>query len=101
MGVQHEQNSSAKTGVGTPIYMAPEIIYGGNRYDAKVWDRPTPVPESVLLADQGHMCMCAPACGGEGVAGVFARAAATGGKYFLRSQMVMSEAPRKASAILS
>lgn len=34
--VQHEQNSSAKTGVGTPIYMAPEIIYGGNRYDAKV-----------------------------------------------------------------
>ena len=33
---QHEQNSSAKTGVGTPIYMAPEIIYGGNRYDAKV-----------------------------------------------------------------
>ncbi len=34
--LQHEQNSSAKTGVGTPIYMAPEIIYGGNRYDAKV-----------------------------------------------------------------
>ena len=33
--LQHEQNSSAKTGVGTPIYMAPEIIYGGNRYDAK------------------------------------------------------------------
>lgn len=33
--MQHEQNSSAKTGVGTPIYMAPEIIYGGNRYDAK------------------------------------------------------------------
>jgi serine/threonine protein kinase len=29
-------NSSAKTGVGTPIYMAPEIIMGGNRYDAKV-----------------------------------------------------------------
>lgn len=33
--VQHELNSSAKTGVGTPIYMAPEIIYGGNKYDAK------------------------------------------------------------------
>ena len=33
---KHEMNSSAKTGVGTPIYMAPEIIYGGNRYDAKV-----------------------------------------------------------------
>ena len=28
MMVQHELNSSAKTGVGTPIYMAPEIIYG-------------------------------------------------------------------------
>lgn len=35
---KHEQNSSAKTGVGTPIYMAPEIIYGGNRYDAKKAD---------------------------------------------------------------
>lgn len=34
--LQHETNSTAKTGVGTPIYMAPEIIYGGNRYDAKV-----------------------------------------------------------------
>lgn len=33
---KHEMNSSAKTGVGTPIYMAPEIIYGSNRYDAKV-----------------------------------------------------------------
>lgn len=33
---KHDMNSSAKTGVGTPIYMAPEIIYGGNRYDAKV-----------------------------------------------------------------
>lgn len=33
---KHEMNSSAKTGVGTPIYMAPEIIHGGNRYDAKV-----------------------------------------------------------------
>mmetsp|Transcript_11502 Transcript_11502/g.34552 ORF Transcript_11502/g.34552 Transcript_11502/m.34552 type:complete len:348 (+) Transcript_11502:371-1414(+) len=35
---KHEQNSSAKTGVGTPIYMAPEIVYGGNRYDAKKAD---------------------------------------------------------------
>ncbi|KAK9809250.1 hypothetical protein WJX72_012085 [[Myrmecia] bisecta] len=35
---KHELNSSAKTGVGTPIYMAPEIIYGGNRYDAKKAD---------------------------------------------------------------
>ncbi|KAK9837089.1 hypothetical protein WJX81_002014 [Elliptochloris bilobata] len=35
---KHEMNSSAKTGVGTPIYMAPEIIYGGNRYDAKAAD---------------------------------------------------------------
>ena len=33
---KHEMNSSAKTSVGTPIYMAPEIIYGSNRYDAKV-----------------------------------------------------------------
>ena len=36
---KHEMNSPAKTGVGTPIYMAPEIIYGGNRYDAKVHGR--------------------------------------------------------------
>lgn len=35
---KHEMNSSAKTGVGTPIYMAPEIIYGSNRYDAKARD---------------------------------------------------------------
>ena len=34
--MQHEQNSTPKTGVGTPIYMAPEIISGGKRYDAKV-----------------------------------------------------------------
>ena len=33
---KHEMNSSAKTSVGTPIYMAPEIIYGSNRYNAKV-----------------------------------------------------------------
>ena len=36
---KHEMNSSAKTSVGTPIYMAPEIIYGSNRYDAKVCHR--------------------------------------------------------------
>ncbi|CAK0784789.1 hypothetical protein CVIRNUC_007993 [Coccomyxa viridis] len=35
---KHEMNSSAKTSVGTPIYMAPEIIYGSNRYDAKMAD---------------------------------------------------------------
>lgn len=34
--LQHELNSSAKTGVGTPIYMAPEVIYGGSKYNAKV-----------------------------------------------------------------
>ena len=33
---KHELNSPATTGVGTPIYMAPEIIYGISRYDAKV-----------------------------------------------------------------
>jgi serine/threonine protein kinase len=33
--LQHEYNSSARTGVGTPIYMSPEIILGGNRYDPK------------------------------------------------------------------
>ena len=38
---KHEMNSSAKTNVGTPIYMAPEIIHGSNRYNAKV--RP-PIP---------------------------------------------------------
>ena len=34
--VQHDINSPAKTGVGTPVYMAPEIILGGKFYDAKV-----------------------------------------------------------------
>lgn len=33
---KHEMNSSAKTGVGTPVYMAPEVILGDNKYDAKV-----------------------------------------------------------------
>ena len=33
---KHELNSPATSGVGTPIYMAPEIIYGISRYDAKV-----------------------------------------------------------------
>ena len=36
---KHEMNSSAKTGVGTPVYMAPEIILGDNKYDAKVRER--------------------------------------------------------------
>ena len=34
--LQHEMNSPAKTGVGTPVYMAPEVILGDNKYDAKV-----------------------------------------------------------------
>ena len=33
---KHEMNSSAKSGVGTPIFMAPEIIFSGKTYDAKV-----------------------------------------------------------------
>ena len=33
---KHEMNSSAKTGVGTPVYMAPEVILGDSKYDAKV-----------------------------------------------------------------
>ncbi len=37
---KHEMNSSAKTNVGTPIYMAPEIILGSNRYNAKVCPPP-------------------------------------------------------------
>lgn len=32
---KHEMNSSAKTGVGTPVYMAPEVILGDQKYDAK------------------------------------------------------------------
>ena len=35
---KHEQNSSARSGVGTPMYMSPEIIMGGCRYDAKKTD---------------------------------------------------------------
>jgi serine/threonine protein kinase len=35
---KHEMNSSAKTGVGTPVYMAPEVILGDSKYDAKVRD---------------------------------------------------------------
>lgn len=35
---KHEMNSSAKTGVGTPVYMAPEVILGDNKYDAKKAD---------------------------------------------------------------
>ena len=33
---KHEMNSSAKSGVGTPIFMAPEIVFSGKRYNAKV-----------------------------------------------------------------
>ncbi|PRW33203.1 Serine threonine- kinase SAPK1 [Chlorella sorokiniana] len=32
---KHELNSTAKTGVGTPLYMAPEVISGAAKYDAK------------------------------------------------------------------
>lgn len=42
---KHELNSPATTGVGTPIYMAPEIIYGSNRYNAKVWNNVTSCSE--------------------------------------------------------
>jgi serine/threonine-protein kinase SRK2 len=35
---KHEMNSSAKTGVGTAIYMAPEVILGDDVYDAKKAD---------------------------------------------------------------
>lgn len=35
---KHEFNSSAKTNVGTPMYMSPEVILGGNRYDARMAD---------------------------------------------------------------
>ena len=37
--VQHEKSSTAKTWVGSPIYMAPEIVFGGKSYDAKVTPR--------------------------------------------------------------
>ena len=35
---KHEYNSPARTGVGTLVYMSPEIILGGNRYDPKKAD---------------------------------------------------------------
>ncbi|KAI3431793.1 hypothetical protein D9Q98_010546 [Chlorella vulgaris] len=35
---KHELNSTAKTGVGTPVYMAPEVIAGSTKYDAKKAD---------------------------------------------------------------
>ena len=34
---KHEMNSSANSKVGTPIFMAPEIVFSGKRYDAKVY----------------------------------------------------------------
>ena len=34
--MQHDVNSPAKTVVGTPVYMAPEIILAAKHYDAKV-----------------------------------------------------------------
>ena len=50
---KHEMNSSAKTNVGTPIYMAPEIVYGSNRYNAKVVHPPSP---SSLPPGSGAFC---------------------------------------------
>lgn len=35
---KHEMSSSAKSGVGTPVYMAPEVILGDNHYNAKKAD---------------------------------------------------------------
>ena len=35
---KHEHNSSAKTGVGTTPYMAPEVFLGAFKYDAKAAD---------------------------------------------------------------
>jgi serine/threonine-protein kinase SRK2 len=35
---KHEMNSSAKTGVGTTAYMAPEVFLGALSYDAKAAD---------------------------------------------------------------
>jgi serine/threonine-protein kinase SRK2 len=35
---KHELNSSAKSGVGTAMYMAPEVILGKTKYDAKKAD---------------------------------------------------------------
>lgn len=73
---KHELNSPATSGVGTPIYMAPEIIYGISRYDAKVAPRSVRAGRVVLpppptTAVGGRMCaagsraaegMCAPNC---------------------------------------
>ncbi|KAK9795493.1 hypothetical protein WJX73_006956 [Symbiochloris irregularis] len=35
---KHDRSSSAKSGVGTPVYMAPEVILGDNHYNAKKAD---------------------------------------------------------------
>lgn len=35
---KHENNSTAKTSVGTALYMAPEVLIGCNKYDAKMAD---------------------------------------------------------------
>jgi serine/threonine-protein kinase SRK2 len=35
---KHEMNSSARSGVGTPVYMAPEVILGESKYNAKQAD---------------------------------------------------------------
>lgn len=35
---KHESNSTAKTSVGTALYMAPEVLIGCSKYDAKTAD---------------------------------------------------------------
>ena len=61
---KHELNSPATSGVGTPIYMAPEIIYGISRYDAKVncAEAPRHPPSrrwctAAITLHHGHGCL--------------------------------------------
>ena len=35
-GYCKSEDSSARSGVGTKVYMSPEVFLGNNRYDAKV-----------------------------------------------------------------
>lgn len=58
---KHEMNSSAKTGVGTPVYMAPEVILGDNKYDAKVGVHGLSLPivrVSVRVCSLCCLCLC-------------------------------------------
>ena len=54
---KHDLNSPATTGVGTPIYMAPEIIYGSSEYDAKVLPLALTEPE-LAHAISAASCNC-------------------------------------------